>query len=107
MLVGPVRLELTTKGLCLPPRLSSPLSGLWSGLYLPITGWPSSLYTFNDTCASKLGSVLADSDIEWKLSPTLTSSTCHQSKLGNRQPSRNSPCTDALVFRLVSLSPLL
>ena len=44
--VGPVGLEPTTKGLCLPLRLSPPLSGLWSGLYLPVTGWPSSLYTF-------------------------------------------------------------
>ena len=46
MLVGPHGLEPWTKGLCLPLWLSPPLSSLWSGLYLPITGWPSSLYTF-------------------------------------------------------------
>ena len=45
-LVGPQGLEPWTKGLCLPPRLSPPLSSSWSGLYLPVTGWPSSLYTF-------------------------------------------------------------
>ena len=33
-LVGRVGLEPTTKGLCLPLRLSPPVSGLWSGLYL-------------------------------------------------------------------------
>jgi hypothetical protein len=45
-LVGPQGLEPWTKGLCLPLRLSPPLASLWSGLYLPVTGWPSSLYTF-------------------------------------------------------------
>jgi hypothetical protein len=57
-LVGPQGLEPWTKGLCLPLRLSPPLSGLWSGLYLPVTGWPSSLYTFPRTDRG-LGSVLA------------------------------------------------
>jgi hypothetical protein len=33
-LVGREGLEPPTKGLCLPLRLSPPVSGLWSGLYL-------------------------------------------------------------------------
>jgi hypothetical protein len=33
-LVGRVGLEPTTKGLCLPLRLSPPVSSSWSGLYL-------------------------------------------------------------------------
>ena len=57
-LVGPQGLEPWTKGLCLPLRLSPPLSSLWSGLYLPVTGWPSSLYTFPRVFWG-LGSVLA------------------------------------------------
>ena len=51
--VGPEGLEPSTKGLCLPLRLSPPLSGLWSGLCLPVTGWPSSLYTFSP-CSESL-----------------------------------------------------
>jgi len=105
-LVGPHGLEPWTKGLCLPLRLSPPLSGLWSGLYLPITGWPSSLYTFNDATASKLGSVLAyaflhlaftDFD-QFYLPPEQT---------WRRATHRNLPCTGVLMFRLVPLSPLL
>ena len=45
-LVGRVGLEPTTKGLCVPLRLSPPVSGLRSGLYLAFTAFPSSLYTF-------------------------------------------------------------
>ena len=86
-MVGPPGLEPGTKGLCFPLRLSPPLSGLWSGLYLPITGWPSSLYTFPLNCKAGLGSVLAC--LATQPSPTLTSSTLRQSKLSERQP--NAP----------------
>ncbi len=41
-----VGFEPTTNGLCLPLRLSTPLSGLWSGLSLLFTSLLSSLYTF-------------------------------------------------------------
>jgi len=34
MLVGRAGLEPATKGLCVPPRLSPPVSGSWSGLCL-------------------------------------------------------------------------
>ena len=44
--VGPEGLEPPTKGLCLPLRLSPPLSGSWSGPYLRFTRLPSGLYTF-------------------------------------------------------------
>ena len=54
-LVGPQGLEPWTKGLCLPLRLSSPRVSLWSGLYLPVTGWPSSLYTFPLPAGAWLG----------------------------------------------------
>ncbi len=48
MKVGPAGFEPATKGLCLPLRLSSPLSGLWSGPYLHFTCLPSGLYTFSN-----------------------------------------------------------
>ncbi len=54
--VGPEGLEPPTKGLCLPPRLSPPLSGSWSGLSLLFTSSPYSLYTF---LRRRLGSGLA------------------------------------------------
>lgn len=44
--VGPAGLEPATKGLCVPLRLSPPLSGSWSGPYLHFTCLPSGLYTF-------------------------------------------------------------
>lgn len=54
--IGPEGLEPPTKGLCLPPRLSPPLSGSWSGLSLLFTSSPYSLYTF---LRRRLGSGLA------------------------------------------------
>ena len=54
--VGPLGLEPRTKGLCLPLRLSPPLSSSWSGLYLRVTRLPSSLYAFRPR---RLGSGLA------------------------------------------------
>ena len=47
--VGPAGFEPATKRLCIPPRLSPPLSGLWAGLsFHPFRNGclPSSLYTF-------------------------------------------------------------
>lgn len=45
-MVGPLGVEPSTNGLCVPLRLSPPLSGLWSGLSLVFTTRPYSLYTF-------------------------------------------------------------
>lgn len=45
-MVGPPGVEPGTNGLCLPLRLSPPLSGLQSGLSLSFTLHPYSLYTF-------------------------------------------------------------
>jgi hypothetical protein len=53
--IGPTGFEPVTKGLCVPLRLSPPLSGSWSGPSLPVAGLvfqppamslPSGLYTF-------------------------------------------------------------
>jgi len=83
-LVGPQGLEPWTKGLCLPLRLSPPLSSLWSGLYLPVTGWPSSLYTFPlVSWGIWLGIGISQGS---KLPPNLTSSTRRQNCTGNEQP---------------------
>ncbi len=46
--VGPLGVEPSTNGLCVPLRFSPPLSGLWSGLSLVFTTRPYSLYTFPD-----------------------------------------------------------
>jgi hypothetical protein len=102
-LVGPQGLEPWTKGLCLPLRLSPPLSSLWSGLYLPVTGWPSSLYTFPRVAwGIWLGIGISQGS---ELPPNLTSSTRHQNCTGNEQPMRAT--TLRKMFRLPSLSPLL
>ena len=44
--LGPAGFEPATKGLCVPLRLSPPLSSLWAGPSLHFTCLPSGLYTF-------------------------------------------------------------
>lgn len=86
--VGVAGLEPATKGLCLPLRLSPPLSSSWSGLSLLFTSSPYSLYTFNNWSAPAdawLGISMFDTIDRTKPSPNLTNST-ETPSMTNQQP---------------------
>jgi hypothetical protein len=57
-LVGRAGLEPATKGLCVPPRLSPPVSGSWSGLCLAFR--PSRRVSTRSPPGASLGVGMAD-----------------------------------------------
>jgi|GEM_PF-4869137 len=76
IVVGPLGVEPSTNGLCLPLQFSLPVSGSWSGLSLVITTYPYSLYTFvNQQVNAWLGITTHYAEA----SPNLSSSTSGQS----------------------------
>ncbi len=120
--LGPAGLEPATKGLCLPLRLSPPLSGSWSGPYLRFTRLPSGLYTFRrirrrsgGLARDRHASCGLDGRKKAKRSPSLADSTGgpvrHSSAARSPATHREPPCSVIHEWtaprRRHPLSPLL